>query len=81
LSTTTVRAEVIQRIHRLKGLSVKIGGGRGKYQTFKLVKSDAPDALVFQSIHHAATKPVGIIPNRLAFNNTTDFSARSSPVR
>jgi integrase len=54
LSTTTVRAEVIQRIHRLKGLSVKIGGGRRKYQTFKLVKSDAPDALVFQSVRKGA---------------------------
>jgi integrase len=53
-ATIPVRAEVILRIHRLKGLSVKINGGRGKYQTFKLVKSDAPDALVFQSIRKGA---------------------------
>ncbi len=53
-TTIEVRTEVIQRIHRLKGLSVKIGGGRGKYQTFKLVKADAPDALVFQSIRKGA---------------------------
>jgi integrase len=48
--------QVVQRIHRLKGLTVKIGGGRRRrdgsknHQTFKVVKSDAPDALVFQSV-------------------------------
>jgi integrase len=49
-----VLPEVIQRICRLKILEVKVGGGRGGYQTFKLVKSNAPDALVFQSIRKGA---------------------------
>jgi integrase len=49
-ATVPVLPAVLERIQRLKGLSVRIGGGRGKYQTFKLVKSDAPDALVFQSV-------------------------------
>lgn len=51
-SNATVPAlpEVIQRIHRLKTLTVRIGGGRGGYQTYKAVKSDAPDALVFQGV-------------------------------
>ncbi len=33
---------------------MKIRGGCGKYQTFKLVKSDTPDALVFQSVRKGA---------------------------
>ncbi|HEV7674334.1 MAG TPA: site-specific integrase [Candidatus Angelobacter sp.] len=45
-----VSPHVIQRIHRLKELSVVIGGGRGGYQTFKLVKRSEPDDLVFQSV-------------------------------
>lgn len=45
-----VSINVIQRIHRLKGLTVRIGGGRGGYQTFKLVKKSEPDDLVFQSV-------------------------------
>lgn len=45
-----VSTHVIQRIHRLKGMTVRIGGGRGGYQTFKLVKRSEPDDLVFQSV-------------------------------
>jgi len=45
---------VIDRIERLKGLSVKIGGGRGGSQTFKLVKDASPNALVFQSVRKGA---------------------------
>lgn len=45
-----VSINVIQRIHRLKGLTVRIGGGRAGYQTFKLVKRSEPDDLVFQSV-------------------------------
>jgi hypothetical protein len=33
-ATVPVLPAVIERIQRLKGLSVRIGGGRGKYQTF-----------------------------------------------
>lgn len=49
-ATIAVLPDVILRIYRLKTLSVQIGGGRGGYQTYKLVKSDAPEALVFQSV-------------------------------
>ena len=53
-ATVPVLPEVIHRIHRLKGMTVQIGGGRGGHQTFKVVKSEAPDALVFQSIRKGA---------------------------
>ena len=53
-TTIAVLPEVIQRISRLKGLSVRIGGGRGGHQTYKVVKSDAADALVFQSVRKGA---------------------------
>jgi integrase len=49
-----VLPDVISRIHRLKGMTVVIGGGRGGHQTFKVVKSDALDALVFQSVRKGA---------------------------
>src|SRR5262249_31913037 len=49
-ATIPVLPAVIQRIERLKSLTVTIGGGRGGHQTFKVVKSDAPDRLVFQSV-------------------------------
>lgn len=45
-----VSTDVIQRIHRLKTLSVTIDGGRGGHQTHRLVKSSSPDDLVFQSV-------------------------------
>lgn len=49
-ATIPVLPQVIQRIHRLKTLKVRVGGGRGGYQTYSAVKSEAPDALVFQGI-------------------------------
>jgi integrase len=49
-ATIRVPAKVIERIHRLKGLSVTIGGGRWGKQTYKLVKRSEPDDLVFQSV-------------------------------
>lgn len=48
--TLPVSEQVIHRLHRLKSLSVKIGGGRGGFQTFKLVKRSGPGDLVFQSV-------------------------------
>lgn len=49
-ATVPVLPEVILRIDRLKTLKVRVGGGRGGYQTYKVVKSEAPDALVFQGV-------------------------------
>jgi integrase len=48
-ATIGVSPEVIARILRLKSLTVNVRAGRAKRQ-YKLVKSDAPDALVFQSV-------------------------------
>lgn len=54
-SNTTIGVDrsVIERIHRLKLLTVEInGGGPGNkaVRRYKLVKSDGPDDLVFQSV-------------------------------
>lgn len=48
--TIAVLPDVISRLHRLKTLTAQIGGGRGGYQTFKIVKADGSKDLVFQSI-------------------------------
>jgi integrase len=53
-ATIAVIPDVISRIFKLKDMTVRVGGGRGKYQTFKLVKSEEPDALVFQSVRKGA---------------------------
>ncbi|MFL6314747.1 MAG: tyrosine-type recombinase/integrase [Terriglobales bacterium] len=49
-ATIAVLHCVVQRIRRLMGVEVRIGGGRGGYQTFKLVKSDKPDDLIFRGV-------------------------------
>jgi integrase len=53
-ATIAVTPDVISRIFKLKGMTVKIGGGRGGHQTFKVVKSESPDAFVFQSVRKGA---------------------------
>jgi integrase len=53
-ATIPVLPMVIDRIHRLKGLSVRVGGGRGGFQTYKLVKSCGANDLVFQSVRTGA---------------------------
>lgn len=45
-----VMKKVVDRIHALKGMKVKVGGGRGKFQTFEVVKKSGPNDLVFQSV-------------------------------
>jgi integrase len=49
-ATIAVLKCVVQRIRGMIGMEVKIGGGRGGYQTFKLVKSDGPDDLIFRGV-------------------------------
>ena len=50
-ATIGVDERMIQRIHRLKDMEVTINwGARGARKTFKLVRSDAPGDLVFQSL-------------------------------
>jgi integrase len=50
-ATIGVDELVIQRINRLKDMDVTINwGARGARKTFKLVRSDAPGDLVFQSL-------------------------------
>jgi integrase len=44
-----VDRHVIERIHRLKLLTVEVKAGRAM-RRYRLVKSDAPDALLFQSV-------------------------------
>ena len=46
---------VIERIHRLKLLTVEVRAGRAK-RKYKVVKSDSPDDLVFQSVRDG--KPI-----------------------
>ena len=48
-STISVDEHVIQRIERLKSMEVVVKAGRG-WRHHKLVKSDSPDDLVFQSV-------------------------------
>jgi integrase len=50
-SNTTIpaNAKVIERIHRLRTLTVEIKAGRA-IRRYQLVKSDGPDDLVFQSV-------------------------------
>jgi len=48
-ATIGVSPEVISRIERLKTLTVKVRAGCAK-RIYKLVKSDGPDDLVFQSV-------------------------------
>ena len=48
-ATIGVSPEVIARILRLKNLTVEVRAGRA-IRKYKLVKSDDPDALVFQSV-------------------------------
>lgn len=53
-ATIQVLPKVIHRIHALKNQTVRLKGGRGGYQTFKLVKSSGPNDLVFQSVRKGA---------------------------
>jgi integrase len=48
-ATIGVDRDVIERIHRLKLLTVEVRAGRGK-RRYKVVKSDGPSDLVFQSV-------------------------------
>lgn len=48
-ATVPVNPEVIQRIHRLKSLMVDVKAGTGT-RTYRVVRSDGPDDLVFQSL-------------------------------
>ncbi len=50
-ATICVDPQVINRIHRLKSLEVEIAwGGNGSKKRLRVVKSDGPDDLVFQSV-------------------------------
>jgi integrase len=56
-SNTTIGVDpiVIARIQQLKGMEVTINwGGRGATKTLKVVRSDAPGSLVFQSLRSGA---------------------------
>jgi integrase len=48
-ATIPVNRTVIERIHRLKSLTVEVKAGTG-IRRYKLVRSDEPDDLVFQSL-------------------------------
>jgi integrase len=49
-TTIAVNREVIERIQRLKLLTIEVKAGRAK-RRYKVVKADGPDDLVFQSVH------------------------------
>lgn len=49
-TTISVLKKVISRIYQLKGMKIQIGGGRGGYQTFDAVKSEAPGDLIFRGV-------------------------------
>lgn len=58
-ATIGVDPQVIARIHRLKGMEVTINwGGKRATKTFKVVRSDAPGGLVFQSLRLLAPSSV-----------------------
>jgi integrase len=69
-ATIAVNCAVIERIHRLKLLTVKVRAGRA-VRKYRVVKSDAPDALVFQSVKDTAVQCV----------TTTSSPVSSSPRR
>ena len=48
-ATIAVDSEVIERIHRLKTLTIEVQAGRA-VRRYKVVKADGPDDLVFQSV-------------------------------
>src|SRR5215469_328627 len=48
-ATIPVNHEVVERIHRLKLVTIELKAGRAKRQ-YKAVKSDGPDDLIFQSV-------------------------------
>jgi integrase len=48
-TTIAVNREVIERIHRLKLLTTEVNAGRAK-RRYRVVKSDRPEDLVFQSV-------------------------------
>jgi integrase len=50
-ATIGVDRSVIERIHRMKILTVSVRNGTGT-QKLRLVKSDGPEDLVFQSVRH-----------------------------
>lgn len=49
-ATIAVNRSVIERIHRLKTVTVKVRAGRGAVRKYRAVKADGPDDLVFQSV-------------------------------
>jgi integrase len=53
-ATIAVNRSVIQRIHRLKTLTVDVRAGKGAVRHYRVVKSDGPDDLVFQSVAKGA---------------------------
>ncbi len=52
-ATIGVDRSVVERIHRLKLLTVELKAGHSK-QKYKIVKSDGPEDLVFQSVRTGA---------------------------
>ena len=48
-ATIGVNSCVLDRIHRLKGLTVEVRAGNA-IRNYKVVKSDGPDDLVFQGV-------------------------------
>jgi integrase len=48
-ATIPVTREVIERIYRLKLMTIEVNAGRAK-RRYKVVKTDGPDDLVFQSV-------------------------------
>ncbi|HEX9119070.1 MAG TPA: hypothetical protein VF840_00870, partial [Terriglobales bacterium] len=52
-ATIAVNRAVIERIHRLKLLTIQVRAGRA-VRRYRVVKRDAPDALVFQSVRTGA---------------------------
>jgi len=59
-STISVDEHVIARIQRLKSMEVVVNAGKGR-RRYKVVKSDGPDDLVFQSVAKGAPMRDNII--------------------
>jgi hypothetical protein len=84
-ATIAVNKAVIERIHRLKNLTVEVRAGRA-VRRYRAVKSDGPDDLVFPSLVNAGpmrdnnilTRHIKPLPESLASGSS--IGAACAPV-
>lgn len=65
-ATIAVNQCVLERIHRLKTLTVDVRAGKGAVRHYRAVKSAGPEDLVFQLVSRSAPR----CPNNVLFKRT-----------